>query len=172
MDLLWTCCGDRKFSISTTDPQLLQHVHNSLRIWKRLYVTCKTTPQLLQHVQNKLNAIDRQQTNYNIHNKAIISAKITTGLRLLDHSKSTTGSQQDDFIWKPGLSVTLIYLKQLPEMTVKVSLPQWKPYRVSPKKYRRLSNNRTKVFCSLLQISSILNNNLDFEIEIDLSRVA
>ena len=81
----------------------MQHVHNSLRIWKRLYVRCKTIPQPLQHVHNKLT-IDTQQTNDNTHNKAIIPATITTGLRLLYHNKSTTGSQQDDFIWKPGLT--------------------------------------------------------------------
>ena len=29
VDLLWTCCGDKIFSISTTGPQHLQHVHNT-----------------------------------------------------------------------------------------------------------------------------------------------
>ena len=38
-----------------------------------------------------------------------------------------------------------------------------------PKKYRRLINNRTKVFCLIFRISSILNKTypyLDFEIKI------
>ena len=74
----WTCCElvveiKNFLSRSTTFATCPQHVHNGLRIWKRLYVMCKTPRQPLQHVHNKLT-IDIQQTNCDTHNKARIPA--------------------------------------------------------------------------------------------------
>ena len=77
----------------------MQHVHNSLRIWKRLYVTCETIPQPLQHVHNK-RTIDTQETNYNTH-KAIIPATIkqvydyciTTSLQQVHNKMILYGNQ-------------------------------------------------------------------------------
>ena len=76
---------------------------------KRLYVKCKTVPQPLQHAHNNLRLIP---------NKSATILTTMLGFRqqphnrskTLYHNKSTTGSQQDDFIWKPDFKQPLKYV--------------------------------------------------------------
>ena len=67
-----------------TSSKHLQHVRNSLRIWKHLHVICKTIPQPLQHVHNKLT-IDTQQEN------TITTTRL--GFLQQPHNNTTTSPQ-------------------------------------------------------------------------------
>ena len=90
MDLLWTCCGDKNFSISTTGPRHLQHVHNT---FTTVYANGNAFTPRAKQSHNHYNTFT---TNLRlICNKR--TAILTTRLEFLQqfHNRSTiTVSQQ------------------------------------------------------------------------------